>query len=96
MWDRRKRIGTTPTSYTNELMRDFVTDISQKAIFSKSAIVFIHVCMDKAIRNTLIQPDKWDYTEMAMEASDGSEERSRSVSATCIPYNTAASLIAKA
>lgn len=74
MWDRRKRIGTTPTSYTNELMRDFVTDISQKAIFSKSAIVFIHVCMDKAIRNTLIQPDKWDYTEMAMEASDSVNE----------------------
>lgn len=74
MWDRRRRVGTTPTSYTNELMRDFVIDISQKAVFSKSAIVFIHVCMDKAIRNTLIQPDKYDYTEMAMEASDSVNE----------------------
>lgn len=74
MWDRRKRIGTTPTSYTNDLMRDFVTDISQKAIFSKSAIVFIHVCMDKAIHNTLIQTDKYDYTEMTMEASDSVNE----------------------
>lgn len=70
MWDRRRRVGTTPTSYTNELMRDFVTDISQKAVFCKSAIVFIHVCMDKAIRNTLIQSDKYDYADMAMEASD--------------------------
>ena len=74
MWDRRRRLGTTPTSYTNELMRDFVTDISQKAIFSKSAIVFIHVCMDKAIHNTLIQPDKFDFTEMPMEASDSVNE----------------------
>ena len=74
MWDRRRRVGTTPTSYTNELMRDFVIDISQKAVFGKSAIVFIHVCMDKAIRNTLIQPDRYDYTEMAMEASDSVNE----------------------
>lgn len=74
MWDRRRRIGVTPASYANELMRDFVTDISQKAVFSKSAIVFIHVCMDKAIHNTLIQPDKFEYTEMAMEASDSVNE----------------------
>lgn len=75
MWDRRRRVGTTPISYTNELMRDFVIDISQKAVFSKSAIIFIHVCMDKAIRNTLIQPDKYDYTEMSMEASDSVNEK---------------------
>lgn len=74
MWERRKRTGTTPTSYTNDLMRDFVTDISQKAIFSKSAIVFIHVCMDKAIHNTLIQTDKYDYTEMEQVASDSVNE----------------------
>jgi len=74
MWERRKRVGTTPTSYTNELMRDFVTDISQKAIFSKSAIIFIHVCMDKAIRNTLIQTDKHDFIEMSMTPSDSVNE----------------------
>lgn len=74
MWDRRKRLGTTPVSYTNELMRDFVIDISQKAVFAKSAIVFIHVCMDKAIHNTLIQSDKFDYMDLAMEASDSVNE----------------------
>lgn len=74
MWERRKRLGTTPVSYTNELMRDFVIDISQKAVFAKSAIVFIHVCMDKAIHNTLIQSDKFDYMDLAMEASDSVNE----------------------
>ena len=70
MWIRRERLGTTAVSYTNELMRDFVTDISQKAVFCKSAIIFIHVCMDKAIHNTLIQPDKYEFTEMPVESSD--------------------------
>ena len=74
MWIRRERLGETPVSHTNELMRDFVTDISQKAVFSKSVIVFIHVCMDKAIRNTLIQPDKFEFSDMAMEASDAVNE----------------------
>lgn len=74
MWDRRRRLGTTPVSYTNELMRDFVIDISMKAVFAKSAIVFIHVCMDKAIRNTLIQSDKYDFMDLAMEASDSVNE----------------------
>lgn len=74
MWDRRKRLGTTPVSYTNDLMRDYVIDISQKAVFAKSAIVFIHVCMDKAIHNTLIQSDKYDYMDLAMEHSDSVNE----------------------
>ncbi|MDE6041087.1 MAG: hypothetical protein K2F99_05865 [Muribaculaceae bacterium] len=74
MWNRRKRLGTTPTSYTNELMRDFVIDISQKEVFAKSAIIFIHVCMDNAIHNTLIQSDKYDYVDMAQEASDSVNE----------------------
>lgn len=74
MWNRRKRLGTTPVSYTNDLMRDFVIDISQKEVFSKSAIVFIHVCMDNAIHNTLIQSDKYDYVDMTMEPSDSVNE----------------------
>ena len=74
MWNRRKRLGTTPVSYSNDLMRDFVIDISQKEVFAKSAIIFIHVCMDNAIHNTLIQSDKYDYVDMAMEASDSVNE----------------------
>lgn len=74
MWGRRHRFGTTPTSFTNQLMRDFLIDISQKAVFCKSAIIFIHVCFDKSIRNELIQPDKYEFTEMKMEASDSVNE----------------------
>lgn len=74
MWDRRERVGQTKVVYNNELMRDFVIDISQKAIFAKSAIVFIHVCMDKAIHNTLIQADKHDYVDMTTEPSDSVNE----------------------
>lgn len=74
MWLRRERLGETPVSHTNELMRDFVTDISQKAVFSKSVIVFIHVCMDKAIHNVLIQPDKFEFSDMSQEASDSVNE----------------------
>lgn len=74
MWGRRLRFGVTPTSFSNHLMRDFLIDISQKAVFSKSAIIFIHVCFDKSIRNELIQPDKYEFTEMRMEASDSVNE----------------------
>ena len=74
MWNRRHRFGTTPTSFTNKLMRDFLIDISQKAVFSKSAIIFIHVCFDNSIVNELKQPDKYEFTEMKMEASDSVNE----------------------
>lgn len=74
MWGRRLRFGTTPTSFTNKLMQDFLIDISQKAVFSKSAIIFIHVCFDNSIVNELKQPDKFEFTEMKMEASDSVNE----------------------
>lgn len=74
MWNRRFRAGVTPTSYAGTLMRDLFIDISQKVIFSKSAIVFIHVCFDKAIRNELIQQDKYEYAEMETIASDSVNE----------------------
>lgn len=74
MWERRRQTGTTPTSYTHALMRDFVIDISQKGVFGKSAIIFIHVCMDRAIKTELIQPDKFDFSEMPMVASDSVNE----------------------
>lgn len=74
MWRRRERLGVTPISYVNTLMRDFFVDISQKAIFSKSAIVFIHVCFDKAITHELFQQDKFEFNDMAMESSDSVNE----------------------
>lgn len=74
MWIRRERLGETPVYHTNELMRDFVTDISQKAVFSKSAIIFINVCMDKAIHNVLNQPDKFEFSDMTQESSDAVNE----------------------
>ena len=74
MWDRRYRFGTTVTSYATKLMKNFIVDISQKAVFSKSAIIFIHVCFDDSIRTELIQPDKWEFTEMKMEANDSVNE----------------------
>ena len=75
MWNRRLHFGTTPTSFTNKLMRDFLIDISQKSVFCKSAIVFIHVCFDNSIVNELKQPDKHELTDMDMEASDSVNER---------------------
>lgn len=74
MWGRRNRFGTTTASFTYELMRDYINDISQKAVFNQSAIVFIHVCFDKAIHNELIQPDKHEMSDMKMDASDSVNE----------------------
>lgn len=74
MWNRRARFGITPASYSNQLMKDFLIDISQKAVFSKSVIAFIHTCFDRSIRNELIQSDPWEFVEMKMEASDGVNE----------------------
>lgn len=74
MWGRRFHFGTTPTSFTHKLMRDFLIDISQKSVFCKSAIVFIHVCFDNSIVNELKQPDKFELTNMDMEASDSVNE----------------------
>lgn len=74
MWNRRRRLGTTPSSFVNKLMKDFIIDISQKAIFNKSAIIFIHVCFDNSIRNELSQSDHYEFTEMRMDASDSVNE----------------------
>ena len=74
MWKRRNRFGTTTISFNSELMRDYLNEISQKVIFSQSAIVFIHVCFDKAIRNELIQPDKYEMSDIKMEPSDNVNE----------------------
>lgn len=74
MWKRRNRFGTTTTSFTNSLMRDYLNEISSKAVFNQSAIIFIHVCFDKAIRNELIQPDKYEMSDMKMDASDNVNE----------------------
>lgn len=75
MWKRRERLGVTPISYVNSMMRDFFVDISQKAIFSKSAIVFIHVCFDKAITHELFQQDKFEFNDLKMESSDAVNEK---------------------
>ncbi|WP_300944371.1 hypothetical protein [uncultured Duncaniella sp.] len=70
MWKRRERFGVTPTSFTNVLMQGFLNDIAQKIVFNQSAIIFLHVCFDKAIKNELIQPDKHEMSDMRMDASD--------------------------
>lgn len=75
MWIRRIRLGETPVYEAVKLMKDYVTDISQKVLFAKSAIIFIHVCMDREIRNTLIQADKHEFSEMKQEASDSVNEK---------------------
>lgn len=75
MWKRRDRFGVTPTSYAHELMRDLLTDISYKMVFNISAIIFIHVCFDNAIKNELIQKDAYDMSDMEMTASDPVNER---------------------
>lgn len=74
MWKRRYQFGTTMTSYANQLLKDFIVDISQKAVFGLSAIIFIHVCFDNSIHTELIQQDKWEFSEMRMEASDSVNE----------------------
>lgn len=75
MWKRVSRIGVTPVSHANTLMRNVVVDISQKALFSKSAIVYINVCMDRGIRDMLGGRDKYDFSEMPMESSDSVNEK---------------------
>lgn len=74
MWKRRNRFGTTVTSFANELICDYLCEISQKVVFNRSAIIFIHVCFDKAIKNELIQSDKYEMSDMKMEASDSVNE----------------------
>ncbi len=74
MWLRRKHMGITPISYVNKLMYDLFIEISQKAIFSKSAIIFIHVCFDQATKNELRQQDKFELRDMKMEVSDAVNE----------------------
>lgn len=74
MWKRRSRQGVDPVVFTAKLMRDFIVDISQKTLFSQSAIIFIHVCFDRAIANELRQKDQFDFNDMKMEASDSVNE----------------------
>lgn len=74
LWSHRDKDGVSPTSLVSRLMRDLFIDISQKVIFNKSAIVFIHVCFDKAIRTELIKKDKYEYSDMEMIASDNVNE----------------------
>lgn len=75
MWNRRNRQGVDPVEFTAKLMRDFIVDISQKTLFSQSAIIFIHVCFDRAISNELRQKDQFDFSDMKMEASDSVNEK---------------------
>lgn len=70
MWNRRGRFGVTLTSYTHDLMREYINEISQKTMFNQSAIVFIHVCFDSAIKNELRRGDKYEMSDMTMEPSD--------------------------
>lgn len=74
MWKRRERFGVTTTSFTNDLMREYINEISQKTMFNKSAIVFLHVCFDKAIKNELLKSDKYEMSDMRMEPSDNVNE----------------------
>lgn len=74
MWKRRERFGVTTTSFTNDLMREYINEISQKTMFNQSAIVFLHVCFDKAIKNELLKSDKYEMSDMRMEPSDNVNE----------------------
>ena len=74
MWKRRERFGVTTTSFTNDLMREYINEISQKTMFNQSAIVFLHVCFDKAIKNELLKSDKYEMSDMKMEPSDNVNE----------------------
>lgn len=75
MWKRRERVGVCSDIYADMLMIDFLVDISQKVVFNKSAIVYIHVCFDKSIHNELIQQDKHEYIDIDMKPSDNSDEK---------------------
>ena len=74
MWEHRGFDGVTPAAFAAHLMRDLFVDIAFKAIFSKSAIIFIHVCFDRAIRTELTKKDKYEYSTMEMVASDNRSE----------------------
>lgn len=74
MWEHRAFDGVTPTVFAAHLMRDLFVDIAFKAIFSKSAIIFIHVCFDRAIHIELTKKDKYEYSTMEMVASDNRGE----------------------
>lgn len=74
MWKRRERFGTTTVSFTHDLMREYINEISQKTMFNQSAIIFLHVCFDQAIRNELSRSDKYEMSDMRMEASDNVNE----------------------
>lgn len=74
MWKRRDRFGVTPISFTTDLMREYINEISQKTMFNQSAIVFLHVCFDKAIKNELLKSDRYEMSDMRMEPSDNVNE----------------------
>lgn len=64
----------TTTSFTHDLMREYINELSQKTVFSRSAIIFLHVCFDQAIKNELRKRDKFEMSDMTMEASDSVNE----------------------
>lgn len=74
MWNRQERFGMTTTSFTHDLMREYINELSQKTVFSRSAIIFLHVCFDQAIKNELRKRDKFEMSDMTMEASDSVNE----------------------
>ena len=74
MWKRRERFGVTTTSFTHDLMREYINELSQKTVFSRSAIIFLHVCFDRAITNELKKSDKYEMSDMRVEASDSVNE----------------------
>lgn len=77
MWGRRERFGVSHESFANRIIRDFFIDISQKTIFSKSAINYIHSCFDRSIRHELLQQDLHEFVEITAddEMADTSDDK---------------------
>lgn len=73
MWELHRNDGTTSGTFSGKLLRDMV-DISHKLLFAKSAIIFINVCFDTAIKNELRQKNKTDFIEMDAVSSDNDDD----------------------
>lgn len=77
MWERKSNTGVSVVSFTNQLLKNIIIDISQKSIFEKSVIVYIHVCLDKNIRHSLQDDqDKFEFGSMEMRGSDSTDDSS--------------------
>ncbi len=74
MWERLGNYGSTPVSYVHILMLEYLNDISQKTVFDRSAITYLHKCFDRAVRNELTKADKYELSTMTMESSDNVNE----------------------